>query len=238
MIKADHGVGRRGFLKTTTMAGMAAALPATSLFQQGVANSARPGPTGSKRNLAILSDAPDSYARLIESIKSVPGFDFVISPIKVNYQQPQEIMNLIRSKNADLVLMCTPRIMSTSGPIPAAMGNLDIPIVLLPPNPDLIMLEADMVATFRMKGTNAMLANSEAQAVDLLKIAAAPRILEGRKAVIFGRPFDSTSVPARHLSEEYVYKTTGVRLQYRPIEELKPLLDGVSEESEIGRAHV
>ena len=127
--------------------------------------------------------------------------------------------------------MCLPRIGISSGHIAAAMGDLDIPVLLLPPNLDLIMLEADLAVAFRAKGTNAMLANSETHAIELLKIAAAPRILEGKRAVIFGRPFDSSSVPAHNLSEDYIYKRTGVRIQYRPIEECKLLLEGVNEAS-------
>jgi L-fucose isomerase-like protein len=111
------------------------------------------------------------------------------------------------------------------------MGDLDLPVILLPPNFDLIMLDADVVARFRAKGTTALLANSEAHAIELVKIAAFPRILEGKKALVFGRPFDSSSVPAHNLNEDYIYKRTGVRIQYRPIEELKPLLESVDEAS-------
>jgi L-fucose isomerase-like protein len=154
-----------------------------------------------------------------------------VSPVQINYQNPQEIAKSIQDKGADVLLVILPRVTTNSGNIAAAMGDLDIPVVLYPVNFDLIMLEADMAAAFRARGVSAMLANSPAHAIELIKIAAAPRILEGKRAVIFGRPFDSSSVPARNLSEDYIYKRTGVRLQYRPISELKPLLEGVSEES-------
>jgi L-fucose isomerase-like protein len=129
------------------------------------------------------------------------------------------------------VLMTLPQVTTSSGNIAASAGDLDVPVILFPVNLDLIMLEADVAAKFRARGINAMLANSEAHAIELIKIAATPRILEGKRAVIFGRPFDSTSVPALNLTEDYVYRHTGVRLQYRPIEELKQRLESIDEAS-------
>jgi L-fucose isomerase-like protein len=63
----------------------------------------------------------------------------------------------------------------------------------------------------------------------LAKIVATPGILEGKRALIFGRPFDSTSVPAHNLNEEYIYNLTGLRMQYRPLEEMKSQLDKISD---------
>jgi L-fucose isomerase-like protein len=77
--------------------------------------------------------------------------------------------------------------------------------------------------------TSNILANSEAHAAELLKIFAVPRILDGKQALIFGRPFDSTSVPMGNLNEDYVYKRTGIRIQYRPVDDLMPLLEKVDE---------
>ena len=109
------------------------------------------------------------------------------------------------------------------------MADLDIPIILLPVNLDLIMMDTDLVAAMRTRGANAILANSEAHAVELLKIFAVPRILDGKQALIFGRPFDSTSVPMGNLNGDYVYKRTGLRIQYRPVDDLMPLLEKVDE---------
>jgi len=222
-------VGRRDFLKTTTLAGMAAALPI--LPEQDSRSTFRKSPDGTKRNLLLLSDNPPEYERLVQSIKSIKEFDFTVSSIKINYQKPQEILKSIQGKDADVLFICLPRIGISSGNIVEFMGDLDLPVILLPPNFDLIMLDADVVARFRAKGTTALLANSEAHAIELVKIAASPRILEGKKALVFGRPFDSSSVPAHNLNEDYIYKRTGVRIQYRPIEELKPLLESVDEAS-------
>jgi L-fucose isomerase-like protein len=82
-------------------------------------------------------------------------------------------------------------------------------------------MEANAAAAFRIKGSNALLANSEAHAIELMKILATPRMLEGKRAFIYGRPFDSSSVPARNLTAEAVYDRTGVLLEYRPIEHLE-----------------
>jgi hypothetical protein len=221
--------GRRDFLKTTTLAGMAATLPTASLLGQDVKSVSKTRPIGKKRTLLFLTDSPSSYEKLIESIKAVKEFDFLVSTLQVNYQKLQDLDKSIQEKNADLILMILPRVINNSGNIPAAISDLDVPIIFLPVNLDLIMLEADMVSTFRSRGVTAMLANSESHAIELLKIAATPMVLEGKKAVIYGRPFDSSSIPARNLNADYVYKHTGVQIVYRPIEELKPLLQGVDE---------
>ncbi len=210
---------------------MAAAIPGASLPAQDTRSAFRKSPDGTKRNLLLLSDNPAEHERLVQSIRSIKEFDFTVSSIKINYQQPQEILKTIQGKDADVLFICLPRIGISSGNIVEFMGDLDVPVILLPPNFDLIMLDADVVARFRAKGTTALLANSEEHAIELVKMAASPRILEGKKAVIFGRPFDSSSVPAHNLNADYIYKRTGVRIQYRPIEELKPLLEGVDDAS-------
>jgi hypothetical protein len=234
MPKKDHAgvhVERRDFLKTTTMASMAAALPGTNLLGQDTESLSKARPQGMKRKLLFLTESPAMYERLTESIKAIKEFEFLVSPIQISYQKPQEIIKSVQGQDADILLMCLPRITTSSGNIAAFMGDLDIPVVLFPPNFDLIMLDADLAAAFRLRGVNAMLANSETHAIELLTIAASPGVLEGKRAVIFGKPFESASVPARNLSEDYIYKRTGVRLQYRPIEELKPLLESVDEAS-------
>jgi L-fucose isomerase-like protein len=177
----------------------------------------------------FLTDAPATYEKLVQSIKAIREFEFVVSPVKVNYQKPEDLGKAFQGQDADILLMVLPRVTNVSGNIAAAMGNVEMPVIILPVNLDLIMLESDLAAAFRIRGTNAMVANSEAHVVELLKIVATPGILEGKKALIFGRPFDSSSVPARNLNEEYIYRRTGLRLQYRPISELEGLLKGVDE---------
>ena len=76
-----------------------------------------------------------------------------------------------------------------------------------------------------------MLSNSQEKATELAKILAAPGIIEGKKAIIYGRSCDSTSVPAHNLTEELIYRRTGVKIQYRPIEELKAQLESITEAS-------
>jgi hypothetical protein len=64
-----------------------------------------------------------------------------------------------------------------------------------------------------------------------VKITASPRILENKRALLYGRRFDSTSVPAHNLTEYEVYKRTGVKLQYRSIEQLEGLYKDIDEAS-------
>ncbi len=231
MRKDDSGlvqVGRRDFIKTTTMASMAATLPG-ALAQDSV-SVAKPVNRGNKRKLLVLSDYPNAYERLIQSVKSIKEFEFSVVSTQANYKQPQEIIKTIQKEAPDILFFGLPRSSLNSGNIPFSLDRIDVPIILLPPMLDLIMLEADVAAAFRAKGSNALLANSEAHAIELIKILAAPRLLEGKRAVIFGRPFDSTSVPAGNLTPEFIYQRTGVRLEFRPLEQLPPMLESVDVE--------
>lgn len=189
----------------------------------------KPSPAGRKRNLLFSSDDPNKLGHLIESIQSIKGYDFQVTPIKIDYQKLQESAAAIREHNADILVINLPAMGISSARIGDYLDNSNIPVIVLSANPDLMMLEADTVARLRRNGINSVLANSESKVLELVKIFSAPRILEGKKALVFGKPFDSSSVPALHLNEDYIYKHTGVRLGYRPISELKPLLDMVDE---------
>ncbi len=164
-------VGRRDFIKTTALAGMAAALPVTGLAGQRAISGSKPSPAGTKRNLLFLGDVPENYERLIESIKSIKEYEILVTPMKVDFRKPQDILKSIQDKNADILLMLLPTIGFSSRHIAEGMGTLDIPVILLPINLDLIMWETDLAASFRIKETNALLANSEEHAIELIKIA-------------------------------------------------------------------
>ncbi|MBN1569723.1 MAG: hypothetical protein JXA73_17900 [Acidobacteria bacterium] len=217
--------GRRDFLKTTAIAGMAATLP--EALARNSESAVKRVNLGNKRKLLLLSDSPNAFEHLIQSVKSIKEYEFTAVPVQADYKNLQEIIKTIQTEAPDIMVFGLPRSSLNSGYIPTALDYVDVPIILLPPNLDLIMLEADVAAAFRAKGSNALLANSEAHAIELMKILAAPRLLEGKRAIIYGRPFDSTSVPARNLTAEIIYNRTGVHLEYRPLEQLKPLLETV-----------
>ncbi|MBN2241453.1 MAG: hypothetical protein JW793_02090, partial [Acidobacteria bacterium] len=223
------GVRRRDFLKATTFAGMAAALPAAGLAAQNASIGSRPSPAGKQRNLLFSSDDPGKFGKLMESIRSVREFDFQVTPIKIDFQKLEESAAEIRRHDADILVLNLPGAGITSARIAHHIDTLDIPVIVIPSSLDLIMLDADVVASLRRKSVNSMLANSESDVLEMVRVMAAPRILEGKKALIFGRPFDSSSVPVPHLNEDYIYRHTGVRLEYRPISDLKPLLETVDE---------
>jgi hypothetical protein len=115
MMKGNCGcahVGRRDFIKTTTMAGMAATLPAAALAQNPV-GVARPANIGNKRKLLLLSDLPDSFERLIQSVKSIKEFEFSVVTAKTDYQKPQEVIKTIQTEAPDILFIGLPRIIST-----------------------------------------------------------------------------------------------------------------------------
>jgi hypothetical protein len=222
-------LARRDFIRATTFAGMAAALPASSFADSAAQIGLKPSPTGKNRNLVLLSNTPESAGKFLDSIKSIKEYDVTIIPMKTDFQKPQEIVAFLQGKNADILLMRLPSIGMTSRHIAEGMGTLDIPVILLPANPDLILLETDLAAAFQLKGTNALVAHSENRAIELIKILSAPRILEGKKALIFGKPYNSTTVPAPNLNDEFVYKRTGVRVEHRPMQELIDRMKKVDE---------
>lgn len=208
---------------------MAGALPTVSAVAQETPGPVRPTYAGKGRKVLLLSSNPEAHGSLIEAIRGIKEYDVVVETVKVDYRDPKEIRKYIQGKEAHALFMCLTGSGLNSGIYAEYMGTLDMPVILLPVNLDLIMLEADVAATFRSKGTTAMLANSEQHAVELVKLAVAPMLLEGRKALIFGRPYDSTSVPTPSLNADYVYRHTGVHLSYRPLDELKAGLAGVDE---------
>jgi hypothetical protein len=223
-------VDRRDFIRVTTLAGMAGTLPGASLLAQNTPIRSKPGNAGKTRKVLFVSDSPSSYDRLIDSIKAIREYEFQVIPIQTSLQQkPQDVARSVRELSPDLLLI-RPTVrtaVGNIGNIPVSMEDLNIPIILLPVNLDIIMMDTDLVAAMRTRGTNAVLANSEAHAVELLKIFAVPRILDGKQALIFGRPFDSTSVPMSNLNGDTVYRKTGLRIQYRPVDDLMPLLETV-----------
>jgi hypothetical protein len=225
-------VGRRNFIKAATLAGMAGTLPGAKLLAADTPIQSKPRNTGKTRKVLFVCDSPSSYEKLIDSIKAIREYEFQVIPIQTSLQQkPQEVAKSVRELSPD-ILMIRPSVrtaVGNIGNIAVSMADLDIPIILVPVNLDIIMMDTDLVAAMRTRGANAILANSEAHAIELLKIFAVPRILDGKQALIFGRPFDSTSVPMGNLNGDSVYKKTGLRIQYRPVDDLIPLLEKVDE---------
>jgi hypothetical protein len=175
-------VDRRDFIKATTLAGMAGTLPGTSFLAQDTPMPSKPRNTGKTRKVLFVSDSPSSYGKLIDSIKAIREFEFQVIPTQASLQQkPQEVARSVRELSPD-ILMIRPTVrtaLGNIGNIALSMADLDIPILLLPVNFDLIMMDSDLVAAMRTRGANAILANSEAHAVELLKILAVPGIITG-----------------------------------------------------------
>jgi hypothetical protein len=223
-------VTRRGFFKTTAVAGVAAAFPVSILAGEKVINigGVKPSPAGKKRTILFVSQAPERFEKVIGLIKSISEYDINLIQLKTDFKNPGDILKSIKEKNADICFF-TLLGMGSSRKIAEEIGNLDIPVIILASTPELIMWETDLVASFRIKGTNALVANSPEHAVDLIKIVAAPRALENKKALVFSKPFGSTSIPSPNLNKEYIFSQTGVIVDHRPIDDLKALMKEVDE---------
>jgi len=215
--------GRRDFIKSTTMAGIAATIPGTAFLGQDAGDSLKSVPGGRNKRLLCLTDSPEAFEKFFESVRAIKEADLLLNPVKVNFQKPQEVIDAIRGSNADILLMCLPRFTFSFGKLYDTLGDPGIPMVIYAQSPDLILIDANFAASLRANGAKVLFAITQTQAIEMLKAVAAPRILEGKRAVIYGRPFDSTSVPAHNLNEDYVYKRTGVKIQYRPMDELVQL---------------
>ncbi len=216
-------VGRRDFIKTMTLAGMAATLPKAALADQSSTGVIHSRPAGGKKSLLCLSNNPPAHEKFIESIQSIPGTDLRVSSIKVNYRNPEEIVRTVHEQDMDILLLVLPRMTFNFGSLYDTMGDLDIPVIVHSTNPELIPIDVNLAASLRGNGANVTFTISQDQALDRIRISASPGILQGRRAVLYGRPFDSTTVPARNLNKDLVYHRTGVEIQFRPIEELAAL---------------
>ncbi len=235
---ADHPkwtrISRRDFFKTTALAGMAATVPALPVSSFAMQNAAaaggvKPSPEGRKRNLIFATDVPERFENVIESIKTIREYEIAVTTIKTDFKKTEDLLKPVEDRNADIIFMILPGMGMSSRSIAERFGTLDIPVIILATTPDLIMWETDLAAAFRIKGTNALVANSEDHAIELIKTVSAPRPLEGQRALIFSKPFGSTSIPAPNLNEDYVLRRTGVTIEHRPINDLKELMKGVEE---------
>ena len=236
MTHADQkkiNAGRRDFIKTMTLAGMAANLPGNVFAGESPAPEIRMRPSRGEKNLLCLSSNPLENKTFIESMGSIPGTDLQISSIKVNYQNPEEIISVIHEKDMDILLLILPPMTFSFGKLCDAFGNLDIPVIVLTTNPELIPIDANLAASLRGNGADITFAISRDRVLERVKTAASPWILEGRKAVLYGRPFDSTTVTSHNLNEDIVYRRTGVEIKFRPLEELASLYKEVDDREAI-----
>jgi hypothetical protein len=222
-------VGRRDFIKTTAMAGVAATIPGAALLSQNTAKPSELKTNRTQKKVLCLSDSPQSHERLVQSIKSIPGTDLLVTLTGVNYENPQEVLRAISGRDVDFLLICLPDFTFSFGSLYDSMGDLNIPIIILSTSPDWIMVGANLAASLRGNGATVSFAISEKQVLDLLKNLASPKILEGKKALLFSKPFDSISVPSHNLSADLIHKRTGVNVQFRSLEELEELFKGIDE---------
>jgi hypothetical protein len=224
-------VGRRDFIRTTAIAGVAATIPGTSLLCQNVAKPSELKAHSAQKKLLCLCNSPTAYSQLVQSIKSIPGTDFLVKQVGVDFQNPAEVLQAVSNRDADFLLLCLSGFTFNFGKLYDSMGDLNIPIIVLASSPDMIMIDANFAASLRGNGANVSFAISEKQVLELLKNMASPRILEGKKALLFSPPFDSFTVPSHNLTADLVYQRTGVKVQFRSLEELEELYKGVGEAS-------
>ncbi|MBN1832962.1 MAG: hypothetical protein JW896_12725 [Deltaproteobacteria bacterium] len=227
-------LGRRAFIKTSAMAVVGSTLAGKSVYAEETGIQPKPeshrGRNGKRNNkLLCLSGFPERDKEFIESIESNTELGFHVRMLQFNIREPQQLMESIQGENPGVLLICLPFFNFNYGRLAQYMGDLDIPIVLYSMNRDLIMIDANFAAELRAKGADVKLAGSEMEVIEMLKKAASPGILEGEKALIFGRPFESTSVPAHNLTEEYVYNQTGLSIRHRPMNDLVKLLKETDE---------
>ncbi|NLD37766.1 MAG: hypothetical protein GX654_12940 [Desulfatiglans sp.] len=231
--KKRFNAGRRDFIKTMTIAGVAATLPGRAFADMSPERGGRKGQAGGKKSLLCLSSNPETHGKYIESIGSIPGTALLVSSVKVNYQNPEEIIRVIHEHTMDILLLILPRMTFSFGKLCDAMGDLDIPVIVLTTNPELIPIDANLASSLRGNGANVTFAISPEQALERIRIAASPMLLEGQRAVLYGRPFDSTTVTSHNLNEEIIYRRTGVKVMFRPIEELAGLYRKVDDKEAI-----
>ncbi len=135
MAKEHQGVhvGRRDFIRATTLAGMAATFPGTSILGRETSIGVKPSPKGAKRNLLFISTSTEANKSLIDSIKSFKEYDFQVSVMQTNYRELEEISDFIKGKDADVLFMRLPGVGTSSAHFAAPIADLNIPIILFSP---------------------------------------------------------------------------------------------------------
>jgi hypothetical protein len=222
-------VGRRDFIKTTAMASVAASIPGAALLNQNAVKPSESKAGRTQKKVLCLSNSPQFHERLVQSIKSIPGINFLVTLTGVDYQKPKEVLRAIKGRDADFLLICVSDFIFSFGSLYDSMGDLNIPIIILASSPEFIMVEGNLAASLRGNGATVSFAISEEQVLELLKNMASPKILEGKKALLFSKPFDSISVPSHSLTPDLIYRRTGVKVQFRSLEELEELFKGIDE---------
>ena len=240
----EHQIGRRGFIKVSALAGAAAAaIPAvgpTAAYGQssraaGLNRPFKASPSGDRRNVLFLMSSagpgmgqkPGSEPAIVNKIREMTDYKVALTFVQTNLLTDAAKISAKQIGDADAIVIMISS--NSPGRVASEMPEVNCPVIIYPVNFDFIMLEADVTAQFRAIGVNALLANSDNHLIELLKIMMAPRILEGKKAVIFGRRLDSTSVPYVAVDEDAILKRTGMSLSFRPTEELEERLKGIGE---------
>ena len=96
MIKAIHcgcHVGKRDFLKTSAVAGAAAALPTASLLAGEASKDSRPRRMGAKSKVLFINDAPEAHSSFVDSIRAIKGMNLQVTSAKINFRQMEEARN-------------------------------------------------------------------------------------------------------------------------------------------------
>ncbi|MBN2039433.1 MAG: hypothetical protein JW864_05290 [Spirochaetes bacterium] len=230
--KERFNLGRRDFIKTSALAVLGSALPFTRLHaKESDLNSKQISSAQYRKNkykMLYLTGSQPQYDKLLLSIQADKEIKFEISAAQVNYKNPQHIMDSIKRKECGLILLSLPSLTFSFGRLAQSLGEINIPILIYSPNKDLMMIDANFAAELRAKGASVKFSCIQSEVIEMLRMNSAPGILEGKKALVFGKPFESYSVPAHNLTHEDVYEKTGLDIQYRPLEDLKSLLENVS----------
>ncbi len=81
MVNCTHGlvqIGRRDFIRTTAIAGVAGAIPTVSALAQEAPGPVRPAYTGKQRKVLLLSSNPEAHGSLIQAFKGIKEFDVAV----------------------------------------------------------------------------------------------------------------------------------------------------------------
>ena len=173
--------------------------------------------------LLITSIPSEERKSMASRISDMLNGDTTVLPIDLSSEEGrQEVRQIFATSQVDIMLVY-------GSSHDALLSEAKVPVVVVPPNPNLMQIQADVVAYLRACGVNAALVNSWDKAIARVQAIVSPPVLSGKKVLIFGEPFDSATVPCRNLSYEDVFARTGVEVMYRPLETLRDELSQVDE---------
>ncbi|MBU0994847.1 MAG: hypothetical protein KJ737_20335 [Proteobacteria bacterium] len=192
-------------------------------------------------NVSILNMGMDKNfeIKLIKELESIPEVSVFCSVYDLfkNKDAVKAIYNLV-SARSDIIVFCWDiqarpsrlkmdivfLLYGLLGMQYDLLSLAKVPVIILSANASSYFLHGDIVAFIRAKGKNAYLAESLEDVKRRINHILKPPVWGGKKVLVFGKPFKSSTIRSPKLTKDYVLSRTGITVDYRSI---RTLINGI-----------